>query len=157
MLRNFVTACLLTLLGILIGAPASQSQPRTVTLDLFMIDYKFIPNHLTFERDVHYRLHMENHGKETHEVTAPTFFGTAEIDNPAVLNRERTEVVMQPGDVKDLLLTPRKPEELENGIFAHQDADTMIGWPRLAPLLEGSAPTLQSAELRIQKSDTSRQ
>ena len=90
MLRNFVTACLLTFLGtFLIGAPASQSEPRTVTLDLFMIDYKFIPNHLTFERDVHYRLHMENHGKETHEVTAPTFFGTTDIANPEVLNRER--------------------------------------------------------------------
>ena len=70
MLRNFATAGLLTLLGIFIGAPASQSETRTVKLDLFMIDYKFIPNHLTFERDVHYRLHMENHGKETHEVTA---------------------------------------------------------------------------------------
>lgn len=34
------------------------------------------------------------------------------------------------------LLTPRKPEELENGVHAHQDADTMIGWPRLANIQE---------------------
>ena len=27
----------------------------------------------------------------------------------AVLNREHTEVVMQPGDVKDVFLTPHKP------------------------------------------------
>ena len=127
MLRNFVTACLLTFLGIFfIGAPASQSEPRTVTLDLFMIDYKFIPNHLTFQRDVHYRLHMENHGKETHEVTAPTFFGTTEIDNPEVLNREHTEVVMQPGDVKDLLLTAHKPGTYDLRCSDH-DWNGMVG------------------------------
>jgi hypothetical protein len=89
MLRNLVTAFLLTLLGIMLGAPASQSEPQTVKLDLFMIDYKFIPNHLTFERDVHYRLHMENHGKETHEVTAPTFFATAAIDNRDAARRRQ--------------------------------------------------------------------
>jgi uncharacterized cupredoxin-like copper-binding protein len=126
MLRNFVTAGLLTLLGIMLDAPASQSEPRTVKLDLFMVDYKFIPNHLTFERDVHYRLHMENHGKETHEVTAPTFFGTAEIDNPEVLNRERTEVVMQPGDVKDLLLTAHKPGTYDLRCSDH-DWNGMVG------------------------------
>jgi uncharacterized cupredoxin-like copper-binding protein len=127
MLRNFITAGLLTFLGLFfIGAPASQSEPRTVTLDLFMIDYKFIPNHLTFERDVHYRLHMENHGKETHEVTAPTFFGTTEIDNPEVLNRERTEVVMQPGESKDLLLTAHKPGTYDLRCSDH-DWNGMVG------------------------------
>jgi len=109
MLRNLATAFCLTVIAIVFGAPASQSEPQTVKLDLTMIDYKFMPNHLTFEHDVHYRLHLENHGKETHEVTAPTFFSTATIDNPAVLNREHTEVVMQPGDVKDMFLTPHKP------------------------------------------------
>jgi uncharacterized cupredoxin-like copper-binding protein len=126
MLRNAATAALLSLLGIVIGAVASRSEPRTVTLDLFMLDYKFVPNHLTFQRDVHYRLHMENHGKETHEVTAPTFFGTTEIDNPAVLNREHTEVVLQPGEAKDLLLTPHKPGTYDLRCSDH-DWNGMIG------------------------------
>jgi uncharacterized cupredoxin-like copper-binding protein len=126
MLRNFVTAGLLTLFAIILGAPASQSEPRTVTLDLFMIDYKFVPNHLTFQRDVHYRLHMENHGKETHEVTAPTFFGTTDIDNPGVLNRERTEAVMQPGESKDLLLTAHKPGTYDLRCSDH-DWNGMVG------------------------------
>jgi plastocyanin len=69
---------------------------------------------------------MENHGKETHEVTAPTFFGTTEIDNPEVLNREHTEVVMQPGDVKDLLLTPHKPGTYDLRCSDH-DWNGMIG------------------------------
>jgi plastocyanin len=39
---------------------------------------RFIPD-LIFEHDVHFRLHLENHGKETHELTAPTFFATSDI------------------------------------------------------------------------------
>jgi len=126
MFRNLVTAFCLTVIAIVFGAPASQSEPRTVQLDLTMVDYKFVPNHLTFEHDVRYRLHMENHGKETHEVTAPTFFSTATIDNPAVLNRERTEVVMQPGDVKDMFLTPHKPGTYDLRCSDH-DWNGMIG------------------------------
>ena len=83
--------------------------PDLVTLNVTMTEYQFVPDHLTFKHGVQYRLHLENHGKETHEFTAPVFFATAKIDNPGVLNREHTEVVMQPGDVKDVFLTPGKP------------------------------------------------
>lgn len=123
---NFAKACLFALTGVLLGIQATQSQPKTVTLDLFMVDYRFIPSHLTFQHDVHYRLHMENHGKETHEVTAPTFFATADIDNPDVLNRERSEVVMQPGEVKDLFLTPHKPGTYDLRCSDH-DWNGMVG------------------------------
>jgi uncharacterized cupredoxin-like copper-binding protein len=126
MLRNLLTTLALTLLGIFLGAAASQSGPQPVKLDLFMVDDRFIPDHLTFQRDVHYRLHMENHGKETHEVTAPTFFATATIDNPEVLNREHTEVVMQPGDVKDLFVTAHKPGTYDLRCSDH-DWNGMIG------------------------------
>jgi uncharacterized cupredoxin-like copper-binding protein len=126
MLRNFAKAGLLTLIGLFLGAPATQSETPTITLDLFMIDYKFVPDHLTFQHDMHYRLHMENHGKETHEVTAPTFFAAADIDNPDVLNREHTEVVMQPGDVKDLFLTARRPGTYDLRCSDH-DWNGMVG------------------------------
>ena len=81
-----------------------------------MIDYKFVPDHLTFKHGVHYRLHLENHGKETHEFTAPTFFASAKIDNPDVLNREPTEIVMQPGDAKDVFLTPAEARQLRSAL-----------------------------------------
>ena len=126
MLRNFATACFLMLAGLCLGAPASRSAPQTVKLDLFMIDYKFIPDHLTFEHDVHYQLHMENHGKETHEVTAPTFYASASLDNPDVLNREHTEAVMQPGDVKDLYLTVHRPGTYDLRCSDH-DWNGMVG------------------------------
>ena len=96
----------------MLGAAA----PEPVTVNVTMIDYKFEPDHLTFQHGVHYRLHLENHGKETHEFTAPTFFAAAKIDNPDVLNREHTEVVMQPGDVKDLFLTPGQARHLRSAL-----------------------------------------
>jgi uncharacterized cupredoxin-like copper-binding protein len=126
MLRNLATALAPTLMAMVLGAPASQSEPQPVKIDLVMVDYRFVPDHLTFQHDVHYRLHMENHGKETHEVTAPTFFATATIDNPEVLNREHSEVVMQPGDVKDLLFTAHKPGTYDLRCSDH-DWNGMVG------------------------------
>jgi uncharacterized cupredoxin-like copper-binding protein len=120
--RNTSKLCLLVLAGFCLVAAA----PAPVTVNVTMVDYRFEPDHLTFEHDVHYRLHLENHGTETHEFTAPLFFATAQIDNPDVLNREHTEVVMQPGDVKDVFLTPEKP-----GVYdlrcADHDWNGMVG------------------------------
>jgi uncharacterized cupredoxin-like copper-binding protein len=105
MIRNVAALSLAIMLGVCLGAAA----PDPLTMNVTMVDYKFMPDHLTFQHDVHYRLHLENHGKETHEFTAPIFFATAKIDNPDVLNKERSEIVMQPGESKDIFLTPGKP------------------------------------------------
>ncbi len=94
-------------LAIVIGVVAAK--PRPVTVTVTMVDYRFVPDHLTFTHDVRYRLHLENHGKETHEFTAPAFFATADIGNPDVLSSDRSEVLMQPDDKKDVFLTPLKP------------------------------------------------
>jgi uncharacterized cupredoxin-like copper-binding protein len=120
--RTFLTA----LFAVALGIATTRSDTKTITLDLFMVDYKFIPTHLTFHEGMHYRLHMENHGKETHEVTAPTFFASTKIDNPDVLNREHTEVVMQPGDVKDLLFTAPKAGTYDLRCSDH-DWNGMVG------------------------------
>lgn len=109
MRRNFANFCLLTLAGISLGSAASRSESWPVTIDVVMVEYKFTPDHLIFQHGVRYRLHLENHGKETHELTAPLFFASAHIDNPDVLNRERTEIVMQPSDTKDIFLTAPQP------------------------------------------------
>ena len=109
MRRNFANFCLLTLASISLGSTASRSELWPVTVDVVMVEYKFTPDHLIFQHGVRYRLHLENHGKETHELTAPIFFASAHIDNPDALNRERTEIVMQPGDIKDVFLTAPQP------------------------------------------------
>jgi uncharacterized cupredoxin-like copper-binding protein len=100
--KNVTKIVALALLPLLLGATAAEP----VTVNVVMIDYRFQPDHLVLQHGVPYRLHLENHGKETHEFTAPTFFAASKIDNPDVLNREHSEIVMQPGDTKDLLVTP---------------------------------------------------
>ena len=124
MLRNVAQLCLLTAVRTL--SRRRRAGSGTVTVNVTMIDYKFEPDHLTFKHGVHYRLHLENHGKETHEFTAPVFFAAAKIDNPDVLNREHTEVVMQPGDVKDVFLTPGKPGTYDLRCADH-DWNGMVG------------------------------
>ncbi|HUI12331.1 MAG TPA: cupredoxin domain-containing protein [Xanthobacteraceae bacterium] len=122
MIRPLAQLCLLIMLALGLAAAA----PDPITVNVTMIDYKFMPDHLTFQHGVHYRLHLENHGKETHEFTTPVFFAAAKIDNPDVLNRERTEVVMQPGDVKDVFLTPGKPGTYDLRCADH-DWNGMVG------------------------------
>ena len=124
MARKLATSCLLVVAALLAVAAASHSEPQTVNLT--MIDYRFIPDHLIFEHDVHFRLHLENHGKETHELTAPTFFATADIDNPEALNHERTEIVMQPGETKDIFLTAHRPGTYDL-LCADHDWAGMVG------------------------------
>ena len=131
MARKLATSCLLVVAALLAlaaallaVAAASPSEPQTVNLT--MIEYRFIPDHLIFEHDVHFRLHLENHGKETHELTAPTFFATADIDNPEALNHERSEIVMQPGETKDIFLTAHRPGTYDL-LCADHDWAGMVG------------------------------
>ena len=126
MFRYFAIAVLTITAGVILVVVLKRPEPTAATVNLTMVDYRFNPDHLTFRHDVRYRLHMENHGKETHEVTAPTFFATATIENPDVLNREHTEVVMQPGDVKDMYLTAHKPGTYDLRCSDH-DWNGMVG------------------------------
>jgi len=81
------------------------SQAQTVTMS--ETEYRFTPKKLTFRRGVAYRLHLENHGRELHEFTAPDFIKSAEIGNPEALNADRTEVLLHPGETKDLLFVAK--------------------------------------------------
>ena len=109
--------------GLLIALAGSccAAAADPVRVDVAMVDYRFSPDHLSLDHGVHYRLHLENRGKELHEFTAPTFFAAAKLDNPEALNREHTEVVVQPGESKDVFLPRARPEPM---ICA---AATMIG------------------------------
>jgi uncharacterized cupredoxin-like copper-binding protein len=114
--------------GLLIAlAGACSATPAdAVRVDVAMVDYRFSPDHLSLEHGVHYRLHLENHGKELHEFTAPTFFAAAKLENPKALNRERTEVVVQPGESKDVFFMPGAPGMNDLRCGDH-DWDGMVG------------------------------
>jgi uncharacterized cupredoxin-like copper-binding protein len=127
MIRNAAALSSAIVLGaFLIGVCFGAAGPDPLAVTVTMVEYKFTPDHLTFQHDVHYRLHLENHGKETHEFTAPVFFAAAKIDNPDTLNRERSEVVLQPGESKDVFLTPGKPGTYDLRCADH-DWNGMVG------------------------------
>jgi uncharacterized cupredoxin-like copper-binding protein len=97
-----------------IAAPAPGAEPvvdwaKAQRVDLVEVEYAFQPNHLTFSRDRAYQLHVENHGHELHELTAPDFFKAVELRDASVLNQDRTELVVQPGGQKDLYFVPLQP------------------------------------------------
>jgi uncharacterized cupredoxin-like copper-binding protein len=124
--RLAVRVVLALLASVFFCLRVSFAGAEPVTVNVVMIDYKFQPDHLILQHGVPYRLHLENRGKETHEFTAPVFFAASKIDNPDVLNRERSEIVMQPGDVKDLLVTPGPPGNYDLRCADH-DWDGMTG------------------------------
>ena len=73
-----------------------------------------------------YRLHLENHGKDLHEFTAPEFFADALVRDPALLANGGKEVVVQPGPKIDVYLVPMKPGTFRL-ICADHDWDGMVG------------------------------
>ena len=92
--------------------PARAAEVNWLTaqpVSLTTVEYAFEPSHLIFRRDIAYRLHVENRGRELHELTAPDFFKAVKLHNPEVLNREHTEIVLQPNEQKDLYFIARRP------------------------------------------------
>jgi len=86
------------------AAEWSKAQPVTVVTT----ESKFTPDKLAFRRGVAYRLHVENRGTEMHEFNAAELFKASEIGNAEALNADRTEVVVHPGEAKDLLFRPKQ-------------------------------------------------
>jgi uncharacterized cupredoxin-like copper-binding protein len=104
--------------GVMLLAPISPARPQpAVSVDwstaqpvnVMLIDDKFVPDHLTFRYAMPYRLHLENHGKELHEFTAPTFLADAIVRNPGILANGGQDIVVQPGTAVDIDLVPLKP------------------------------------------------
>ena len=86
------------------AADWSTAQPVAVVTT----ESKFTPNQFAFRRGVAYRLHVENRGKELHEFNAAELFKSSEIGNAEVLNADKTEIVVHPGEAKDLLFMPKQ-------------------------------------------------
>ena len=88
------------------AAATDWSQAQTVTV--VTTDYAFAPSRVAFHVGTVYRLHLENHGKDNHEFTAPAFLQSAEIRDPGSVNTDRTEVLIPTGEQKDVYLVPRR-------------------------------------------------
>ena len=87
---------------LLLGAAMLADSSNAEVVRIVTVDYRFEPSELTFRVGSTYGLHVENRGNNLHELTAPAFFQAVELKNPEVLNSERTELVLQPGEQKDV-------------------------------------------------------
>ncbi len=107
---RIAAAAALALLIATASLPAAASGDWTEAQSVVEVttDYLFSPRHLRFRRGVAYRLQLENRGAEMHQFSAPEFFKSVELGNPEVLNRDRTEIVLRPGERKLLLFRARE-------------------------------------------------
>jgi uncharacterized cupredoxin-like copper-binding protein len=125
MARPVVVLCAL-LVAIAARAQPAVDWSQAQTVNLLMVDDRFEPDHLSFQHGVPYRLHMENHGKDLHEFTAPQFLADAFVRDPRVLANGGKEVVVQPGAEVDVYLVPMKAGAFRL-ICADHDWDGMVG------------------------------
>jgi uncharacterized cupredoxin-like copper-binding protein len=91
-----------------------------------LIDDRFDPTEIVLEHGKPYRLHLENGGKEMHEFSARAFFAAAQVQNPAVLTNNGTEMLLHPGQSGDIDLVAPAPGSYELTCPDH-DWDGMVG------------------------------
>jgi len=96
-------------LAVIVAAPAAAAgRAPAQSVTVVASEYQFAPAKLAFKRGALYRLHIENHGKEQHEFTAPEFFKAVKLQNAEALNADRTEIELPPGSAKDLFFVPQQ-------------------------------------------------
>ncbi|HKX11476.1 MAG TPA: cupredoxin domain-containing protein [Stellaceae bacterium] len=89
--------------------PTAQDWSKATVVTVVLTEYNFTPNTLSFTRGLPYRLHLENRGKELHKFTAADFFKAVTLRIPEALILEGREVVLHPGEQKDVYLVPQRP------------------------------------------------
>src|SRR5258708_32863350 len=106
---SFLAGSAIAILLAIFAVPnAGFAADKAKVVPVVTSESKFTPNKPTFRRGIPYRLHVENRGKQLHEFNAADFFKTAKISNPAVLNPDKTEIVVRPGEAKDLNFIPKQ-------------------------------------------------
>ena len=114
----------LVLLAMISTLGIAQGSEERVAVQL--VDDRFVPDELVFRHSVEYRLELRNDGKEMHEFTAPEFLKAVEVRNPEVLERAAPEVLLQPGERKELRFVARQPGRYRLTCADH-DWDGMVG------------------------------
>jgi uncharacterized cupredoxin-like copper-binding protein len=89
--------------ALVLAQPLAAAEPARVLL--VMTEYRFTPDKLLLPRGVLCRLVLANRGKELHEFTAPEFLAAIVLDTPQVLAAGGKEVVVRPGERKELRFT----------------------------------------------------
>lgn len=121
--------------GLALAPPVSAGAVdwlNAVKVTVVTREYKFTPNSLTFREGVAYRLRIDNRGKETHEFTAPAFFKAIQMRDAKPLNSDRTEIVVQPGQHRDLFFVAGAPGSFKL-VCSDHDWAGMVGDITISP------------------------
>jgi uncharacterized cupredoxin-like copper-binding protein len=105
--RRTVLASLVGMAALSLAGPGAAAEAALV--ELVMTEYRFTPNPLRLPLDIPCRLAVENRGAELHEFTAPEFLAAIALDTPEILAAGGREVVVRPGERKELRFTARRP------------------------------------------------
>ncbi len=100
------------------NAVVSADWTRAEQVEVRMLEYEFVPDHLRFRTGVPYQLHLINAGKEGHDFTAPDFFNAVDVRNPEALGAGKSSIYVKPGETADIYFVAEKP-----GLFAPRCAD----------------------------------
>ena len=92
---------------------ATNDWARATDVTVRLKDYRFEPRSLAFRRGTPYRLRLENRSTHQHEFTSPAFFGAIAARNPDVVSTARPEIVVDPGQEKDLYFVAVAPGRYE--------------------------------------------
>ena len=114
------------LLSLAASADAADAWSNARQVVVVMVDNRFQPDHITFQSGKPTELRLENHGKDMHEFTAPTFLRTAVVRDNGLLSNGATDIVVQPGQTVRVRLTPGPAGDYSLTCADH-DWDGMIG------------------------------
>ncbi len=111
--------------SLVLAMPVRAATPP-VPLTVVMVDDRFEPDRIVLHAGQTYALHLENHGKDMHEFTAPAFLKAATIPDKHLLSNGGTDIVVQPGKSATIVLIA--PGKGEYGLVcADHDWDGMTG------------------------------
>ena len=111
----------------LAAAPALAADVAPTVVEVRTVDDAFEPAEIVLEHGKPYRLHLVNVGKDTHEFAAKAFFDRAQVkDAASVLSNQGKEVLLQPGQSRDVDLVAPAPGTYELTCPDH-DWDNMVG------------------------------
>ena len=131
-MRTVVIAVFATLPALLPLSAGATDWSTARKVRVVTVEYAFKPAQLTFQQGVAYRLRVDNKGKETHEFTAPDFFKAIELRDAKPLNADRTEIVVQPGQHKDLYFVAKQAGSYKL-ICSDHDWAGMVGGITISP------------------------
>jgi uncharacterized cupredoxin-like copper-binding protein len=117
---------LITLVALSPAVRAADRWSNAEVVTEVMVDNSFRPDQLTFHSGQAYALHLENHGKDMHEFTAPSFLRAATVRDKRVLANGGTDIVVPSGKPVTVFLIPG-PRGHYDLTCADHDWDGMVG------------------------------